>query len=98
MLTAIAHQEQAQIARLLYNDLEKVVLPEHPKIQALRDRFQRLGVLGTMMSGSGSTVFALVESLAQAEQVKAEMRSTSPPDLDLWVTKFCSSGVRLATH
>ncbi|MGV0025478.1 4-(cytidine 5'-diphospho)-2-C-methyl-D-erythritol kinase [Phormidesmis priestleyi] len=99
MLAAIAHQDQTQIAKLLHNDLEKVVLPEYPQVQALRDRFQSLNVLGTMMSGSGSTVFALVESVEQAEQVKSEMRSAFlAPDLDLWVTKFCSSGVRLANH
>jgi 4-diphosphocytidyl-2-C-methyl-D-erythritol kinase len=99
MLAAIAHQDQTQIAKLLHNDLEKVVLPQYPQVQALRDRFQSLNVLGTMMSGSGSTVFALVESIEQAEQVKGEMRSAFlAPDLDLWVTKFCSSGVRLANH
>ena len=98
MMAAIAQQNLAQIGQLLHNDLERVVLPEYPQVQQLRDRFQRLGVLGTMMSGSGSTVFGLVESHAQAEQVKAQMTAIADPNLDLWVTRFCTSGVRLATQ
>ena len=96
MMAAIAQQNLAQIGQLLHNDLERVVLPEYPQVQQLRDRFQSLGVLGTMMSGSGSTVFGLVESHAQAEQVKDQMTAIADPNLDLWVTRFCTSGVRLA--
>lgn len=62
MLAAIAQQDLAKIAQLLHNDLERVVLPEYPPVQQLREQFQAIGVLGTLMSGSGSTVFALVES------------------------------------
>ncbi len=98
MMAAIAQQNPAQIGQLLHNDLERVVLPEYPQVQQLRDRFQRLGVLGTMMSGSGSTVFGLVESHIQAESVKAQMMTIADPNLDLWVTRFCASGVRLATQ
>lgn len=98
MLTAIARHDTQQIASLLYNDLERVVLPDYPQVQQLRDEFQKLDILGTMMSGSGSTVFALAESLVQAEQVKAQMRSVLPdPNLDFWVTRFCPSGVRLSS-
>jgi 4-diphosphocytidyl-2-C-methyl-D-erythritol kinase len=97
MLAAIAQQDPSKIAQLLKNDLEQVVLPEYPQVQALRDRFQSIGVMGTMMSGSGSTVFALVESEQRAEQVKAQMQAAiTDVDLDLWVTKFNQSGVRLA--
>ncbi|PSB22172.1 4-(cytidine 5'-diphospho)-2-C-methyl-D-erythritol kinase [Phormidesmis priestleyi ULC007] len=98
MMAAIAQQNLAQIGKLLHNDLERVVLPEYLQVQQLRDRFQSLGVLGTMMSGSGSTVFGLVESQAHAEQVREQMKGAiADPNLDLWVTRFCPSGVRLAT-
>ncbi|MCY7322163.1 MAG: 4-(cytidine 5'-diphospho)-2-C-methyl-D-erythritol kinase [Phormidesmis sp. CAN_BIN36] len=99
LMAAIAQQNLAQIGKLLHNDLERVVLPEYLQVQQLRDRFQGLGVLGTMMSGSGSTVFGLVDSQAHAEQVRAQMRATiADPNLDLWVTRFCPSGVRLAPN
>jgi 4-diphosphocytidyl-2-C-methyl-D-erythritol kinase len=97
MMTAIAHRDPIAIGKHLYNDLERVVLPEYPKIQALRDRFAAIGGLGTLMSGSGSTVFSLAESLEQAEVIRHQMRSAFPDeDLDLWVTKFSPSGIRLA--
>ncbi|MBW4539014.1 MAG: 4-(cytidine 5'-diphospho)-2-C-methyl-D-erythritol kinase [Myxacorys chilensis ATA2-1-KO14] len=99
ILGAIARHDMKQMANLLHNDLERVVLPSYSKVQQLRDEFQRLDILGTMMSGSGSTVFALVESMAQAEQVKAQMSRVIPdPNLDFWVTKFCQSGVRLSNN
>lgn len=99
ILSAIAHYDAKQIGEHLHNDLEKVVLPEFPKVQQLREIFGRLNTIGTMMSGSGSTVFALTDSRIHAEEIKQQLRSTIPDsDLDLWITKFNSSGVRLATH
>ena len=99
MMAAIAQQNLPQIGKLLHNDLERVILPAYPKLQQLRDRFQSLGVLGTMMSGSGSTVFGLVGSQAHAEQIREQMRGAiADPNLDFWVTRFCPSGVRLATN
>lgn len=99
ILNAIAHHDLRQIGQHLHNDLEKVVLPEFEKVQQLRDQFARLNSVGTMMSGSGSTVFALAESRSQAEEIMSGMRSNIPDsDLDLWVTKLSQSGVHLATH
>lgn len=96
MLGAIAQQDIPKIAQLLHNDLEPVVLSEYSQVQQLRDQFQTIGVLGTLMSGSGSTVFALVDSAAQAEQVKAKMRAANADaNLDLWVTKFSAAGIQL---
>ncbi|MBD1854147.1 MULTISPECIES: 4-(cytidine 5'-diphospho)-2-C-methyl-D-erythritol kinase [Leptolyngbya] len=97
MLNAIAHHDFKQIGQHLYNDLELVVLPEFEKIQQLRDQFAKFNPLGTMMSGSGSTVFALAESRSQAEEIRERMRSSIPDaDLDLWVTKLSQCGVHLA--
>jgi 4-diphosphocytidyl-2-C-methyl-D-erythritol kinase len=98
MLNAIAQHDTQQIAQLLYNDLERVVLPEYEKVQGLRDAFAQLEILGTMMSGSGSTVFALCETRSQAEQIQSHIRAAIPdPELDLWVTKFSGSGVRVVS-
>jgi 4-diphosphocytidyl-2-C-methyl-D-erythritol kinase len=96
MLSAINQRNSQQIAQLLYNDLEKVVLPAYPQIQDLRNAFAEMPVMGTMMSGSGSTVFALCDSVATAVAVRQQMQQQfADPSLDLWLTKFCGSGVRL---
>jgi 4-diphosphocytidyl-2-C-methyl-D-erythritol kinase len=98
MMSAIAHHDTHQIAQLLHNDLEKVVLPAYPKVQQLRDTFRQAGALGVMMSGSGPTVFALAESPTQAEQILDHVQSQLPdPDLHLWVTQTVSQGISLVT-
>ncbi len=99
MLQAIALRDVASIARLLHNDLEKVVLPAYPQVQAIRDGFAQLPVLGTMMSGSGSTVFALCDTEATAIAVRDQMRQRfDSPTLEIWLTKFSASGVRIAEN
>ena len=97
MVSAIMHRNGAEIGKLLHNDLEKVALPEYPQVLELRQAFESQGVLGTMMSGSGPTVFALTESEAEAlrvlEAVKTQM---AHPELEFLTAKFVSTGIRLA--
>ncbi len=96
MLNAIAQRNGEQIGQRLHNDLEKVVLPEFPAVQRLRDTFQQLKPLGTMMSGSGPTVFALVESQDAAQEMKERVKTTiANPDLDLWVARFRKGGIQV---
>lgn len=49
------------IQDLLYNKLEEVVIERFPLIGKIKNYIKRMGVRGVLMSGSGSTVFALVE-------------------------------------
>ncbi len=96
LVQAIVAKDPVKIGKLLYNDLEKVVLPAHPQVRQLRAEFHRHPNLGTMMSGSGPTVFSLTKSLAQAEAIYHQVRATSTdPDLELFVTQFCDRGVRV---
>jgi 4-diphosphocytidyl-2-C-methyl-D-erythritol kinase len=52
---------------LLVNDLERAVLPASPQIGGIKDHLLRLGAEGTLMSGSGSAVFAVFQSRTVAE-------------------------------
>jgi 4-diphosphocytidyl-2-C-methyl-D-erythritol kinase len=71
-------------------------LPEYPLVSQLRTEFQRHPNLGTMMSGSGPTVFSLASSRAQADELYHQVRSTiTDPDLELFVTQVCDRGVRV---
>lgn len=97
MRSAIDRQNEQQIGQLLYNDLERVVLPQYQQVQRLRDEFQRLGCAG-MMSGSGPSVFALTNSKTQAQQVVESIKIAIPdPDLELWISQFTSSSIRIAS-
>ncbi len=104
LVKAIVAKDAAKIGKLLYNDLEKVVLPAYPLVEQLRGEFvgvaspleNRHENLGTMMSGSGPTVFSLADSLEQAEAIHHQVRANiTDPDLELFVAKFCDRGVRL---
>jgi 4-diphosphocytidyl-2-C-methyl-D-erythritol kinase len=96
IVTAIAHQNGADIGRHLSNDLEKVVLAEYPQVQELRTIMTACGGLGTLMSGSGPTVFTLAASQTEAETILEQVRSRLPhPDLGLWIAPFTASGVQL---
>jgi 4-diphosphocytidyl-2-C-methyl-D-erythritol kinase len=97
MVSAINQRDGSYIGKLLHNDLEKVVLPAYPQVAQLRQELERLDTLGVLMSGSGSTVFALAESQAQAEQVRDRLRSALPdPNLGIWTTQLIASGIKLA--
>lgn len=96
MVSSIAQKDGKKIGSLLYNDLEKVALPTFPQVLKLRETFAKQDILGTMMSGSGPTVFALTETEKQAQQVKENVGKTiNNPDLEIWVTNLSSTGIRL---
>jgi 4-diphosphocytidyl-2-C-methyl-D-erythritol kinase len=98
MVNAIRHKNGTQIGQLLHNDLEKVVLPTTPQVLRLREAFEKSGVLGTMMSGSGPTVFALCESEAQAQDVHQTVREMiSDPNVEFWVTQFSNRGIQVVS-
>ncbi|MBK1986526.1 4-(cytidine 5'-diphospho)-2-C-methyl-D-erythritol kinase [Sphaerospermopsis aphanizomenoides BCCUSP55] len=97
IVKAILDKDAAKISQKLHNDLEKVVLPAYPKVLQLRELFaSQEGVIGTMMSGSGPSVFAIVESKAQAEVVKQQIRTAIPDeDLELFVTQTIANGIQI---
>ena len=85
-----------EIADKMRNDLEKVVLPEYPQVLQLKESFAKYDILGTMMSGSGPSVFALCESKEKAEEVKLSLRKEIPDtDLELFVTKLITNGIQV---
>jgi 4-diphosphocytidyl-2-C-methyl-D-erythritol kinase len=57
-----------RLAKLLVNDLESVTLKRYPKIQLLKDRLLHQGAAGSLMSGSGSSVFGIFSSRREARK------------------------------
>lgn len=96
MVSAISAKDGAAIGRHLYNDLEKVVLPTHPEVSQLRDAMAAYGGLGTLMTGSGPTIFTLAETQTEAEVIQTQVRSQlAHPSLKFWVAQFSPTGIRL---
>ena len=59
---------------ILSNDLEKVVIPGYPVIQTIKDELLDKGAKGSLMSGSGSTVFGIFESEAAAKEAFTQIK------------------------
>ncbi len=59
--------QQLDINRYLHNDLEPVTLAMHPGIGAIKARLLHHGATGSLMTGSGPTVFGLFRDDAAAE-------------------------------
>lgn len=98
MVRAVAHRDAIAVGQHLCNDFEKIVLDAHPKTAALKATMADLGGLGTLMSGSGPSVFTLAGSEAEASELAAKLREALPdPDLGIWTAQFVPSGVQLVS-
>lgn len=64
-----------EAAPLFYNALEAPVLRKYPLLQWIQDFLREQGALVTLMSGSGSTTFALMPDPGAAERALAALRS-----------------------
>ncbi len=94
LVKAITNKNGQKIGKLLYNDLEKIVLPEYPQVANLINAFKETECLGTMMSGSGPTVFCLCETQDQAKEISKKVRlRINDPNLDFWIAKMCLHGI-----
>ncbi len=88
MSACLAAGDLSGVAGRLANVLETVTVPAHPEIAALKAAMMDRGAMASLMSGSGPTVFGLVDNLRQAEQIAAALRSST----DSWVTVTETAG------
>jgi 4-diphosphocytidyl-2-C-methyl-D-erythritol kinase len=59
----------------LHNDFEQVVFEMHPDLRALARKLSRLGARPVRMTGSGSAVFGVFETAAEAETAASRFRA-----------------------
>jgi 4-diphosphocytidyl-2-C-methyl-D-erythritol kinase len=59
----------------LYNALEAPVLFKYPILQLYQDFLRANGALATLMSGSGSTTFALVPGLVEGDELRERFKA-----------------------
>jgi 4-diphosphocytidyl-2-C-methyl-D-erythritol kinase len=62
--------ERFDPARDLTNDLERVTIRKHPQIGLAKEKMLKLGAVGALMSGSGSTVFGLFDHADTAKAAR----------------------------
>ena len=61
------------VVSILSNDLEDVTIPAFPVIAEIKNRLMDLGAVGSMMSGSGPTVFGIFKNFDAAEIARREI-------------------------
>lgn len=74
MIEALSRSDYRAICRLLGNVLEEVTLEMFPEVRRLKERIRRYGADGVLMSGSGPTVFGLVDRESRARRIVNALR------------------------
>lgn len=69
MIRALEERNYELIYKSLGNVLETVTFNLHPEVKLLKDQMKRFGADGVLMSGSGPTVFGLVDSESRVSRI-----------------------------
>ena len=75
LVSLLQAQDLAAAAPAFYNSLEAPALEKYPLLQLFQDFFRANGAAATLMSGSGSTTFALVNSLPAAQALSDRFKA-----------------------
>ena len=75
MCCAFEVGDLSTIAAALTNDLQAPAVALHPEIRETMLALEAAGAKGVLMSGSGSTVFGLVESAARGREIATNLSS-----------------------
>lgn len=79
LIEALTSADLATAGRYFYNALEAPALPKHPLLALYQDFLRAHGAPAVLMSGSGSTTFAIVSSLDAAERLRERFQSKFGP-------------------
>jgi 4-diphosphocytidyl-2-C-methyl-D-erythritol kinase len=74
LANALHHAPASQALSLCYNSLEAPVLTKYPILAMFQEFLRSEGALTTLMSGSGSTTFALAESRHDVDRIAERFR------------------------
>jgi 4-diphosphocytidyl-2-C-methyl-D-erythritol kinase len=75
LITLLRSAPLSAAGREFYNSLEAPALLKYPLLQLFQDFFREQGAAAAMMSGSGSSTFALADSRPAAETLLDKFRS-----------------------
>lgn len=74
VLRSIRENDFHSLCRSLGNVLEEVTMELHPEVRQLKEAMLRLGADGALMSGSGPTVFGLVQRESKVARIYNGLR------------------------
>lgn len=90
MVEAIRSNDLYGIVKRFGNVLERVTLKEYPVIGEIKEKMKKFGAVGTLMSGSGPTVFGLFENPQLAANAYEQLRYGEASNLtkQVYLTNF----------
>jgi 4-diphosphocytidyl-2-C-methyl-D-erythritol kinase len=89
---AMAAGDVERVAGALHNRLERAALTLSPRLLNYRERLLREQPAGVLMSGSGSTFFALCSSRGQAKRIARKLKHGSDEeDARVFLVRSCPS-------
>lgn len=91
MISAIEKGDVEKIGRCLGNSLEDVTIKIVPEIARLKETLMNNGAIGSMMSGSGPTVFGIFDSFEKA-RIGANAIRREHKLRDIFITEIFHSG------
>ena len=90
LLRALAEDDLAGVSRCLFNSLEAPSIRKFPVLELIKNTMRENGASGTLMSGSGATVFGLFADPKAAEISALRVRAQFGPSMWTKVTRFAS--------
>ena len=74
LVSLLENQDLKRACSKLYNSLEFPVLEKFPLLALFQEFFREKGAAGSLMSGSGSTTFAILGNVGEAEGLLQEFK------------------------
>ena len=76
MIEALEEGNGERVAKLLYNVMEDAAAEEHPIILKIKEELISKGAINAIMTGSGSAVFGIFKTSAEADKCAKELSSS----------------------
>ncbi|MGL4362351.1 MAG: 4-(cytidine 5'-diphospho)-2-C-methyl-D-erythritol kinase [Cellulosilyticaceae bacterium] len=76
IIAAIQSQRRSFVVENMANVLEEVTIPMHPEIDQIKEDMKKFGAVGSMMSGSGPTVFGVFANKEKAYEAAEYFKNT----------------------
>lgn len=78
LIKAINKKDVKKISENLYNDFDPIVEKKFKTVREIKNLFKKLDALNSMVSGSGSTVFGLFDSIYTAREAYFKLKDFYP--------------------
>jgi 4-diphosphocytidyl-2-C-methyl-D-erythritol kinase len=75
----------------LQNDFEDIIFTEYPRLKEIKETFLEMGAIGSLLSGSGSSVYGVFEERKKMREALEEIERSF--NTDVYESSFVSQGM-----